>query len=635
MIRSRVLLLPMVLLGLFALAVGQSGPAKETATAAPAPKATPAPKAAKNTEPDRAAAQRRALAVTLLLNLATEARSFKEQALRARAQARVADALWTTDVEQARGLFRRAWDAATIADQDALRAMREDMARQQRETGGFVMRFPARLRDEVLRLAAKRDRALGEELLASMKADQGQTASDEDLGPASPFASNTEAARRLALARDLLEAGDTERALQFADPVLGPVTIETLNFLSFLRDHDAAAADQRYAAMLATAEADTSSDANTVSYLTSYIFTPHMFVRIDKTGGFNTSSMGRNTGPVAVATELRTAFFRTAAGIFTRPQLPPEQDTTTCGLIGKYLMIKRLLPLFDQFAGPELTELIRTHQAGLEASVNDDLRGRDDDWMRRGIRPEQDQETAETDLQNQIDRAKTADERDRLYLEMATRALAKDDIRAREIADKISDSDLRKQARAYVDAELLMKFVQKKKPDDALALLHNGELTQVQRAWANAQLAKATQKNDRDRITSLIDEALASARRIDGSDPDRPRAFLAVANALQATTKERTWEIMSEAVRAANGAPTFIGEDGALTFSLRTKSFASINTESVNDFDVPGIFGLLAQEDYYRAVELARGFEGEAPRSSAIIAIAQSVLTTKPKTAMK
>lgn len=634
MIVSRVFLLAVLLLGASVPALAQAVPAKEAATTA-TPKSTPAPKAARNTEPDRAAAQRRALAVSLLLNLATEARSFKDQALRARAQARVADALWTTDAEQGRALFRRAWEAATTADQDALRAMREDMARQQRETGGFVMRFPPRLRDEVLRLAAKRDRALGEELLASMKTDQAQTASDDDLGPAAPFASNSEASRRLSLARNLLEAGDTERALQFADPVLGPVTMEALNFLSFLRERDAAAADQRYLAMLATAKGDPASDANTVSYLTSYLFTPHLFMRIDREGNFNTSSMGPRTPPTGITPELRGAFFRSAAAIFSRPQLPPEQDTSTCGLVGKYLMLKRLLPLFEQYTGPELTEMLRTHQASLEASVNDELRRKDDDWLRRGIRPEQDQETAENNLQDQIDRAKTAEERDGLYLEMATRALAKDDVRARDIVDKISDSDLRKQAKAYIDAELLMKFVQKKKITEALAILHNGELTHIQRAWANAQLAKLVPKTDRDRINSLIDESLASARRIDGSDADRPRAFLAAANALQATTKERTWETMSEVIRAANGAPAFIGEDGALTFTLRTKSFASINTESANDFDVPGIFGLLAQEDYYRSVELARGFEGEAPRSSAIIAIAQSVLTPKPKAAAR
>jgi hypothetical protein len=56
----------------------------------------------------------------------------------------------------------------------------------------------------------------------------------------------------LSLAENLLRAGNPERALQLADPVLGNVNISTLNLLTLVREKDAAAADQRYAAMLAS-----------------------------------------------------------------------------------------------------------------------------------------------------------------------------------------------------------------------------------------------------------------------------------------------------------------------------------------------------------------------------------------------
>jgi hypothetical protein len=38
------------------------------------------------------------------------------------------------------------------------------------------------------------------------------------------------------------------------------------------------------------------------------------------------------------------------------------------------------------------------------------------------------------------------------------------------------------------------------------------------------------------------------------------------------------------------------------------------------------VFGALANDDYERAVQLARGFQAEAPRANATIAIARSVL---------
>jgi hypothetical protein len=57
----------------------------------------------------------------------------------------------------------------------------------------------------------------------------------------------------------------------------------------------------------------------------------------------------------------------------------------------------------------------------------------------------------------------------------------------------------------------------------------------------------------------------------------------------------------------------------------------SINQSSAPDFDVIGIFEAFAREDYERAVELARGFQTNAPRASATIAIARSVLEDKKK----
>ncbi|HEY6072433.1 MAG TPA: hypothetical protein VIV15_03345, partial [Anaerolineales bacterium] len=75
----------------------------------------------------------------------------------------------------------------------------------------------------------------------------------------------------------------------------------------------------------------------------------------------------------------------------------------------------------------------------------------------------------------------------------------------------------------------------------------------------------------------------------------------------------------------------YTGEDGVLRIGLQTKSMTSLRSSSAADFDVSGIFGELAIEDYNRTVELARGFEREAPRASAVIAIAKAVLESKEK----
>src|SRR5260370_36533199 len=100
--------------------------------------------------------------------------------------------------------------------------------------------------------------------------------------------------------------------------------------------------------MLANAARSLESDANTVSLLSSYLFTPHLFITFEGAGGTSTSSTGE-AAPPQVAPELRAAFFSVAAQILLRPQPPPGQDQSSSGLEGRYLMIKRLLPLFEQF----------------------------------------------------------------------------------------------------------------------------------------------------------------------------------------------------------------------------------------------------------------------------------------------
>lgn len=124
----------------------------------------------------------------------------------------------------------------------------------------------------------------------------------------------------------------------------------------------------------------------------------------------------------------------------------------------------------------------------------------------------------------------------------------------------------------------------------------------------------------------MVDEAAAEAGRIDDADPDRPLGLLATANALALFDPARTWGVASDAIKAANSIDKFTGEGGALSMSANSKILISRRTEPAPDFDVGGIFGKLASSDYFRAVQLARGFQGEAPRVNAIIAIARAVL---------
>ena len=608
----------LIVLAFVTLAYGQAKEPKQ-------PVATKSPAAKPATSADPAAAElkeRRDRARSLLIALSSDARTFNDQTLRARSLARIADALWRVDPEQGRLMFRKAWDAAEVADQESDRKLQEEIRQQQTRTGsrGYAINLPPNVRREVLRLAARHDRVLSEEFLEKLKAQKVEAA-------------NNSGNPRLGLALELLRAGDMEKALEFADSTLTLVTRESLNFLTNLREKNPTAADARYNAMLAAAAVNPQSDANTVSLLSSYIFTPHLYVTFSGTGTA-TSQSSSEIKPADVSPELRAAFFQAGASILLRPLPQPGQpDLSTTGVDGKYLMIKRLLPFFEQSAPAEMVESLRAHLNALNSVASENARGRNDEWIHKGVKPDKPEADREQSLLDRIDRAKTSAERDSIYIELATRAAGKSDMKAREYASKVEDTELRKQVQVYIDSSLAMASVQKKLTDQALELVQKGELNHLLKTWVLTECAKIIAKTDQTKALELLEEAATEARRIDVSDPNLPRGLVAVANAFKVIDAKRVWDATFDAVKAANSAEGFSGEDGEIVLKFWSKGSSSVHNSGIPEFDLDGIFRDLADQDYDRAVELARGFQGEGPRAVATIAIARAVL--EPKKAAK
>jgi hypothetical protein len=564
-------------------------------------------------EADRIRKECQSQARSLLISLASDAGSFRDQTLRARSLARIADVLWSVDAEQGRALFRRAWEAAETADQNQ---------------GPYNLgEGPLNLRREVLKLAGRRDRLLAEEFLQKLKAAQQENTAEHSEN--NLYALPEAAQQRLDLAQGLLRTGDIERALQFADPVLGSVTISTMDFLTLLREKDPATADRHYAAMLANTGGNISADANTISLLSSYIFTPQLYVIFNTEGGASWSRMQVLSPPANVAPQLRLAFFQTAAAVLLRPQTPTEPDPSRAGIAGTYMVVKRLMPLFEQYAPREITEAMRGQFEALNSLVSDGVRQGENEWTQKGITPEKSLADQEHALLDQIDHAKTSDERDQLYFKLALLALNHNDMKARDFVSKIEESWFRKLAQSWVDWGLALGAIKKKTVETALELARRGELTHIQRVWILTQSAKLLAKTDRDRALSLLDEATAEARRIEGVDLDRPRGLLAIANALELIEPGRAWDAIFDAVKAANSAEGFTGEVGVIRVTMSAKGQVVTKMDANPDFDIEGIFGKLANDDYDRVVQLARGFQGEAPRANATIAIARSVLNEK------
>ena len=576
-------------------------------------------------EADAEAAQQRTIAISLVNTLADEARSFKDQTRRARVQARAADVLWDTDPERARELFRRAWEAAEIVEAEAAKKRAEEMKRLQNSGEPAVVRGGPDLRSEVLRLVAKRDRKLGEEFLKALDEANEKARAEADADRRRNPGLEIGTSQRLQLARRLVEDGEVERALEFARPSLGSVNVDSIFFLSALREKNAQLADAAYTSLLERAAHDPNSDANTVSGLSSYLFTPFLYITFERSGGANQNQQRGPTPPPAVDDSLRSNFLKAAFQILMRPLPAPDQDRTTSGQTGKYLVIKRLLPLFEQFA-PDLAPGLRTQMTALASYVPSMFQQGENRAVTRGIQPESEEGDPYQRMQQRLDRATRADERDAIYADYAVALLADGDPRGHDLIDKIENSELRKSVKAYTDFELTDQAVQKKDTTEILRLVKNGELTSIQKVWALTNAAKLIAASERSRAIDILEQAAAEARRISGSDPDRARALTAVAVGFGELDRVRAWELLSEVVKAANSAEGFTGEDSSISSRVQTKMMVVMNQASAPDFDLLALFRHLAHADLLRAVQLAKTFTGEAPRAVATLAIARSVL---------
>jgi hypothetical protein len=567
-------------------------------------------------------------AVSLVMSLATEARSFTDVALRPRVLAGAADVLWDVDNVNARALFKRAWEEAEKGDAEEATIKTKDnppaMVTALRRMSGRDLRF------EVLSVMAKRDRTMAEEFFAKLQSESDSPkAGTKDTAPINDGWFVSEAiSKRIQVALALLRDGQTEKALEFASPVLTSVNVHTIGFLSELRGRNAAAADRVFATLLTRAESDPASDPNTVSGLSSYVFTPGLYVNFKPEGGVRWQQPDEPSAPPAdFPAVLRDRFFQVAAQILLRP-LPPDQAGSAVRHM-KVDAIKRLLPLFEQYV-PETAVTLRALLLELTGSRGEVLNA-SDFMLTQGIKPLSSPDEILDSMQTMIDRAKTSRERDSIYAGAASALLAQGDERARDIADKIEDVERRTELRQLVDFEFVQRAIKRKEASEAARLARTGRLSNTQRAAAYVDIARLFQNTERQVALDLLEDAVREVNRIEGNKPDRALLLVGIANQLVGVDRVRAWEIIGDVVKEANRFEGFNGES-AITFPLMTRSGVRFINIGGENFSLLSVFRALAKDDLYRAVDVAKSFKYDAPRATVTLAIAGSILDRTKKT---
>jgi hypothetical protein len=620
-------------------------------------KRTPAPTA--QTKRQRADSTRRAArvreAVNALLETADAARAIEDLDERTRILTLSADALWPADETSARTLFRRAWETATDAD----RAAREESVASFSARVGFgavvqaapLSNYPT-TRFQVLSKLAVRDPRLAETFLREMldgaeeKSEKNADQTRESRRRQSVWREMSDAGRsRLALASSLVNQGKYQSAAAVAAPLVDEgASGDLMQFLVRLRLVLPAEVDALYLRLLQRTGADPQADANDVLLLSSLVVSPKLLVVVDDEGAVALRPTAYRTDAEGfpwpeVQPRVREAFFQLAATVFLRSAQAAEGNSATLHKLPLYFAIGRMLPFFERDAPvfvPELNIRYNSLAVEMNAKIPDSLSA---EMSRRSLT----QENPTDPLRPQLDvLSRETDEKkiDRLRLDIVRQAARRASWeRARKFADEIKDEKLRRHAHALIAARQIAALTEAFKDDDApddferaASFVAGADVPPFVRAWGFAQAAgMAARRGKRARANELLTDASRFAASTEPNTFARVVAYAVVTGAAARVERERAWELLASAVRAANAIEDLSGEESAVElFPVASSDEDDEDAVSfaidADAFRLDELFATMARLDSTRAFIEARTLKGRLPRAYVLIAAARVVL---------
>ena len=595
--------------------------------------------AAQNKDKERARASQ---AITLLVETANKARLFDDLLYRARVQALAADALWPYDEQQARSIFRRAWEAATASDKEE----REEAAQ---ETGALpsTVAKVTEARDEVLRRAASHDARLADIFLRALASEDDGAGVDNNppLRRSAWHELSASGARRLALAYELLDAGETVRAVEVAAPVINEgASADTMAFILRLRARDMSQADALYLRLVERAASDPQTDANAILLLSSLAISQNLLVVVDESGSLQFRSLplagGESATQLEITRQALSAFYNLAATVLLRPKPSGNEGVTMQDLIARFYATGRLLPYFEntnaQYAmhAPALRALQSELFSEIEASRSDQVSAQ---FKVSSLTTNAYVDPLRSENE-ELARAGSAMERERIaisIIKVAVRNRYWD--RARRAAAEIEDIDKRRAALSFIQVHQIkaisVDYADEKEDDfeSIVKFVRDADVPPFAKAWGMAEAATVAARKRSpqtpQKVAELIDEAEDYAAHVEQGKPERVAAYGIVTMIAARFDKPRAWRLLGELVKSANEVEDFTGDEATFDLSAdessTDESSAQFSVEA-DVFRLDGIFATMAHLDFDKALTEARNLQGQVPQALATIAVAKS-----------
>ncbi|OLE53961.1 MAG: hypothetical protein AUG51_10915 [Acidobacteria bacterium 13_1_20CM_3_53_8] len=209
--------------------------------------------------------------------------------------------------------------------------------------------------------------------------------------------------------------------------------------------------------------------------------------------------------------------------------------------------------------------------------------------------------------------------------------------RARRAAENIEDLNMRHAALSFIAlnqiADISRAYADEREDDyeSVLKFVDTADVPPLARAWGYAQAAEiaARKKKNKQRVVELLGEAGRWANRVDAGTPERVAAYAVVATSAARVSEERAWGALHDAVKSANSAEDFSGEQEKLAIYAIENRSAEREPEFSFTFDtfrLDKIFAKMARLNFDEALMESRALEDGVPRSIAQIAIARAIL---------
>jgi hypothetical protein len=197
------------------------------------------------------------------------------------------------------------------------------------------------------------------------------------------------------------------------------------------------------------------------------------------------------------------------------------------------------------------------------------------------------------------------------------------------LSNKIEDTDTRKGVAKFVDYNLIEGLLRNKNIEEAVRLAAKSDLTHAQRTRILTKAASLLPETQRPRRLALLEESLKETERIDDSTKARAYGFVRLMAEFSKSDRVRGWELLNQAITAANAVSDFTGENGMTSLTLEGKFSINLGIEMASPEDLSNGIRTLGADDFYQAVNVVKLFRGDAPRALATIAVARSVLDPK------